>query len=88
MPSINDEELRHSARVRIEQGRLPRVLALHLWGAHGTGSLCALCDQPIGSDQIEYEIQCPVDGDMRTFRFHIDCASAWELERDRLLKKD
>ncbi|HYX73235.1 MAG TPA: hypothetical protein VE819_00945 [Steroidobacteraceae bacterium] len=63
---------------RIETGRLPLVLSTHIDASYGTGALCALCDQPIATDKIEYDVTDPGSGEL--LRFHFACHSAWQRE--------
>lgn len=75
-----EEALRPIARERIASGELPGGAASRMWGGHGTGGLCSLCDKPILSDEIEYEIEYPGWSAAQTLRFHMVCLSAWQLE--------
>jgi hypothetical protein len=70
--------LRLLARERIAKG-----------GGPGSGEFCALCDKPIGRDEVEYEIAAEFSGGVRAYRFHLVCQSVWQLEcaRDDYLKK-
>ena len=73
-------ELRSIARQRIEQGQLPSAAPLRIWAGHGAGQLCALCDRPIPSDEVELEVEVCVQGATRTLRFHNDCQMYWQIE--------
>jgi hypothetical protein len=85
-----EDELRPIARRRIADGQLPRGTALRMWGGHGNGRPCALCDKPIGHTEVELEVEQHTDGVARTFIFHAVCQSVWQLEsaRDEHLKKN
>jgi hypothetical protein len=72
--------LRALARKRIAQGQLPREAASRMWGGHGTGQRCTLCDSPIQCDEVEFEVEEHRDGTVQTFRFHMICQSVWQLE--------
>jgi len=72
------------ARERIEQGKLPCAESMRTWEAFGSGLPCALCSRPITPAQIEYEVECSVAGEAQTFRFHLDCQHAWNIECERL----
>jgi hypothetical protein len=75
-----EAELRPIARERIAKRQLPREASLHMWGGHGTGVLCSLCDKPIQRDEVEYEVEGHIDGPVVAFRFHVFCHSLWQLE--------
>jgi hypothetical protein len=53
-----EKELRLTARERIAKGQIPR----------DAGRSCALCDKPMQSDEIEYEVR-PVEAAVQTLRF-------------------
>jgi hypothetical protein len=84
-----ETELRPIARERIAKGQLPCRAPLVMWGGHGVGKLCALCDRPIQPADVEYEVETLANGARTTFRFHVVCQSVWQLEcaRDDYLKK-
>jgi hypothetical protein len=85
-----EAELRPIARERIAKGRLPCVVSSRMWGGPGLGHHCDLCDKEIGSDEMELEVEGPINGgEVHTFRFHVVCQSVWQLEcaRDDYLKK-
>ena len=84
-----ETELRRIARERIAKEQLPREAPSQMWGGHGTGELCALCDKPIQRDEVEYEVEGHIGGTVHWFRFHVVCQSVWQLEcaRNDYLKK-
>jgi len=81
--------LRPIARERIAKRQLPCEAPSKMWGGHGTGQRCALCDKPIQRDEVEYEVEGHIDGAVQAFRFHVVCQSVWQLEcaRDDYLPK-
>jgi hypothetical protein len=83
-----EQGLRLIARERIARQQLPSRGLSRMWGGYGTGQLCALCDKPIQPNEVEYEIE-HTGAAVQTFRFHIVCLSAWQLEcaRDDYLRK-
>jgi len=72
--------LRTLARERIKRDVLPPSAHMETWGGHGNGEVCSLCDNPIGSEDIEYEMAGVVNGTHRIYRFHLECHTAWEVE--------
>lgn len=78
-----EKELRPIARERITHGRLPLRASSRFWGGFGTGVTCALCDEPIQPEEIEYEVRS-IDAAAQTLRFHRVCHCAWQLECRRL----
>ena len=73
--------LQDQARARIARGDLPCERPPHIYGGRGTGEVCSLCGEVIGSDAIEYE--APIKGD--SFHFHILCHAVWQRECVRLI---
>jgi hypothetical protein len=75
-----ESDLRSIARQRIQQGQLPCVVPSKIWAGRSAGQSCALCDQPIPSGEVEYEVEEIVQGVARTFRFHRHCQTIWQIE--------
>jgi len=74
-------ELRQRARERIQEGALPCGDPHLMYGGHGTGLTCSLCEHPISADEIEYELLFRTeDGSSREYRFHFLCHASWQLE--------
>jgi hypothetical protein len=82
---MSDEtRLRAKARESVESGRMPNRSPDRLWGGKGTGADCAICCEPVGTDQIEFEIEFDRKGPgsgKDKYRAHLACLSAWEFER-------
>jgi hypothetical protein len=81
-----EKELRPIARARIAKGQMPREAPTRFWGGFGSGWPCALCDKPIQSDEIEYEVK-PIEAALETLRFHRVCHYAWQLECARVKQR-
>jgi len=64
---------------------MPRAKPNRTWGGPGAGLACALCDQPITRDQIEYEVQFVQEGMSVPQIVHLACFAAWELERGLMI---
>ena len=77
-PVLPESELRSRALQRIGDGRLPVVLSTRIDAGYGTGIRCDLCDQPIASDKIEYDVADPRS--LKLLRFHLACHLAWQRE--------
>jgi hypothetical protein len=72
------DELRRRVRQYLEGGRLPMMVPKEVAAGYGSGRMCAACDEPITSTQVEYEVD-DCRGGVR-LRFHPDCHSVWRLE--------
>ena len=72
--------LKRLAQERIESGALPCDPGARMWGSRGSGASCALCGEPIGPDEIEYEVEMRVNGGTEPLQFHRVCHSVWHTE--------
>ena len=80
----DEQLLRAKARAVVQHGKLPRRRPDRTWGGPGVGAACAICEEPVTSDQMEFEIQFRHDGKspgLDRFHVHIRCFAAWEFER-------
>lgn len=75
-----EQRLLHAARAGLASGRLPRVQSHCIWGGYGRGDVCSLCGEPIRSHEVEFEVSAASGGTRPTFKFHITCHDAWQLE--------
>ena len=78
---LGQETLRARARERIAQQTLPRTKPARTWGGRGTGQHCSLCDEPILDTEPEMELEYEAATPAQVVRFHLQCQSAWEAER-------
>jgi hypothetical protein len=53
-----------------------RAFERKLWAAYGSGHPCDYCSRPIGSKDVEFEVEASTG----TLRFHRTCHQRWELE--------
>jgi len=74
----DDDRLRTIVRARLASGALLPVNG-HSWAGHGSGRPCAVCDAPIGSAEIEYEVKGPKGEAL----VHLNCFTAWHRESER-----
>jgi hypothetical protein len=75
------DALRDTARERIEQARLPKTKPSRMWGGHGSGQTCSLCDRPILASEPEMELEYEGDASSSVVRFHLQCQSVWDEVR-------
>lgn len=69
-------------RDKLWYGLLPNVTPVKTWGGYGTGhKLCDGCDVTITPKEVEHEVELE---DGSTLRFHIACASLWQVLRTAL----
>lgn len=73
--------LRDKAGTKMRTGRLPSCTPERIWGGPGSGACCALCDQRLTEEELEYELQFPTDHGARIWHLHVSCFQAWERER-------
>lgn len=75
-----ERELRRMARERIAKGELPSGGGTIILGGYGLNGSCALCEKQVSRNEFEYEVKERADGHVRSFLFHFDCHSVWQLE--------
>ena len=78
--------LREKARAVIQNGKLPVRPPDRTWGGPGIGAQCAVCEQPISTAELEFEIQFARDRSrpgLDKHHVHIRCFAAWEFERNK-----
>ncbi|HEY7652241.1 MAG TPA: hypothetical protein VIG07_05410 [Methylomirabilota bacterium] len=78
--------LRAKARAAVQNGELPSRAPDRTWGGPGVGAACAVCEQPVRKDEMEFEIEFAHDGSnleagLDKYHVHIRCFAAWEFER-------
>ena len=79
---VDEPQLRERARQKMRRGLLPAAGETRVWAGPGLGLPCAVCDQPIGRDDLEYELEFASElGTPPPYRFHRRCHAAWQLER-------
>jgi hypothetical protein len=84
---MEERELRAIARRKIEAGALPGAPEIRVWAGPGINKPCALCERPIVSTDLEYELQIPASEALQPYRFHRLCHAAWALESESLARK-
>ena len=77
-PVLPESELRARVLQRIGDARLPLALPTRIDAGYGEGVRCDLCDQPITSDKIEYDVTDPRSA--KRLHLHFACHSAWQRE--------
>jgi len=80
-----ESQLRVIARARIAKGELPCLEPpLRMWGGHGSGKGCVVCDKTIEATDVEIEVEETVEGARKVMLFHTVCQSIWQLECARV----
>lgn len=81
MARSGELSLKRLAQERIESGELSCDPSARMWGSHGSGAVCSLCERSIGPEEIEYEVEMKSnDGGHTTLHFHRACHSIWHGE--------
>lgn len=81
MSASTDGTLRRQVRQRMEEGRLSPEAPRETLAGPGSNRACAVCDQVIGPEELEYETEI---GPANVQHFHFDCYVAWFKERHGL----
>lgn len=66
-------------RERLIDGTLWPLTDGQVYGSPGTGAECGVCDQPITTDDLEYEVAGPT----MIVHVHVACYQAWSGESQR-----
>lgn len=66
-------ELRRMLTEKRRHGRLPPISTARTWAGNGSGAACVLCEFPIETGQIEYEVEWQEGRDKQLLRFHELC---------------
>jgi hypothetical protein len=78
---MDKKALRVEVRSRIRSGRVPRWFNGRTFAGLGDGDSCECCDHRIGEQNIQYEVDLPLnDGSCRTVRVHMECYHIWRDE--------
>ena len=80
----DEKDVRTKARAVMLAGKLPSRRPDRTWGGPGVGASCTVCELPVQSSEMEFEIQFARDGDnpgLDKYHVHIRCFAAWEFER-------
>lgn len=88
----NEDRLRGKAREAMQAGKIPYSSESSLWGGRGGGGTdCAVCDQPVTPDELEYELEFASTTDdfkVRSYLLHVGCFAAWHWERRNFIPDD
>lgn len=81
---VNETRLRITAA--IATGKLPKHAPERSWGGRGSGLACAICQEPVSPEGVEWELEFTAGSDaaVRSLRFHPDCFEDWDLARREL----
>ena len=74
-----EDELRLLVQRRIDDGRLPVALVSRI-GSHGTERVCCVCDQPLGCENVDFDIVDYLETTCLTLSFHSSCYVIWQRE--------
>ena len=76
----DSDRLRGAIGVRLATGRLFRADGRRAWAGHGTGRPCVVCEEPITTAQVEYEVSSAIDG--ASASAHLRCYMMWKEESE------
>lgn len=77
---MDEQELCELARRMLRAGRLPRARSGKLLAGYGKGELCAVCESPMTTADVVYELRVAPDSE-RTMALHFQCFAAWDRAR-------
>ena len=78
---MNPVTLRETIRTAIIEDRLPRSGGKpRIFGGSGEGSPCACCHECIKPTEMQYDVDCTLQGTVHTLSMRMRCFQAWEEE--------
>ena len=80
--------VREKAREALRARTLPTRGADRMWGGRGEGAECSICNLPVQSDELEFELEYILADGLAKHHVHVHCFTAWERERDNVLAQD
>ena len=79
-PSQEDILLERVRRL-LAEGELPREPANQIIAGFGDGAVCRLCERPVETADVAYELTFGVDTHARKIVMHYACFILWDSER-------
>ncbi len=76
-----EEKLHARARQLLAQGELPREPANQIIAGFGDGAVCRLCERPVDTADVAYELTFGTDAAARKMVMHYGCFILWDSER-------
>jgi hypothetical protein len=52
-----------------------------MWGGKGCGAACDYCRVVVSADEIEYEVEARLEGELFLLHFHPRCHDAWQASQ-------
>jgi hypothetical protein len=78
---MNSHTIRELVRAAIIDGRLPRSGGKpRIFGGRGEWQACSCCHEIIQPTEVQYDIDCTLNGSVHTLSMHMKCFQVWELE--------
>jgi len=81
-PSARGEPAPEERSGRLSVAALRNSVPGRMWGGKGCGAPCDYCRVLVSADEIEYEVEARLDGEMLMLHFHPRCYDAWRSSRD------
>jgi hypothetical protein len=76
-----EEKLQGRVRHLLAQGELPREPANQIIAGFGDGAVCRLCERPVVTSDVAYELTFGTDASARKIVMHYSCFILWDTER-------
>jgi hypothetical protein len=73
--------LRQRVRHLVAHGELPRDPATQIIAGFGDGAVCVVCERPVQSADVAYELRFGTEADARKMVMHYACFIIWDRER-------
>jgi len=66
---------------RLSVAALRSAVPGRMWGGKGCGAPCDFCRVVLGCEEIEYEVEARLDGELLMLHFHPRCYDTWRTGR-------
>jgi hypothetical protein len=66
---------------RLSVAALRSAVPGRMWGGKGCGAPCDFCRVLVSQEEIEYEVEARLDGELLMLHFHPRCYDTWRASR-------
>jgi hypothetical protein len=83
LPAGSNEPQPEQRSGRLSVAALRSALPGRMWGGKGCGAPCDFCRVLVSPEEIEYEVEAGLEGQILILHFHPRCYDIWRTSRER-----
>jgi hypothetical protein len=83
-PAGHEESAPEQRSGRLSVAALRSAIPGRMWGGKGCGAPCDYCRVLVSAEEIEYEVEARLDGELLMLHFHPRCYDSWRTGRGDL----